>query len=111
VSDTFPSPWSRSGLLFTRWPGPVTIRYRSVVCRASGINVFGPGVVVWRRWRAEDPDLAEEHGLPRETEETNPWAEMIEADMERSRLAEFITRLDLASGAAGGHLTGPLDIR
>lgn len=68
---TFPSPWTRDELTFTRWPGPVTIRYRSVVCRARTFSarevgkLNAPVTVVWKCWRAEDPDLAEERGFPR----------------------------------------------
>lgn len=84
--NSFPSPWDQDEHLFTRWPGPVTVRYRSVVCRARGISApaFGPGVVVSRCWRAEEPDLAEEHGLPRETEPTNPWSELMRQEIERN---------------------------
>lgn len=72
---TFPSPWTRDELTFTRWPGPATIRYRSVVCRARTFSARAVGklnapiTVVWKCWRAEDPDLAEAHGLPRQTPE------------------------------------------
>lgn len=59
---TFPSPWTRDELVLTRWPGPVTIRYRSVACRAEGMH--RAWTRVWKCWQAEDPELAEEHGLP-----------------------------------------------
>lgn len=76
--ETFPSPWSRDELVFTRWPGPVTVRYRSIVCRARGTrtsdggnNIYGWEVTpwVWKCWQADDPELAESLGLPRRSKE------------------------------------------
>lgn len=59
----FPSPIERDTFEVTRFPGPTTIRYRSTNVYATG---SAPLAVV-SEWRAEDPDLAEQFGLPRAT--------------------------------------------
>lgn len=80
---SFPSPWDQDEVVFTRWPGPVTVRYRSVVCRAANL---GFTFIVWKCWELADPELAEELGLVRRVAETprflRPWEWSVERQEE-----------------------------
>lgn len=83
---TFPSPWDSGEHLVTRFPGPVTVRYRSVVCRAANL---GFTFIVWKCWELADPGLAEELGLARRVAETPrflkrwSWSEERQAEVIR----------------------------
>lgn len=62
----FPSPWDQDEHVLTLWPGPVTVRYRSVVCRAANL---GFTFIVWKCWEIEEPEVAEDLELARRVAE------------------------------------------